>query len=237
MLWLWLISPPNPSAKPYSFFVLHYCSLPLAYVELTSHFPRGIWRASFVVPFHSAKADRHSLSLLLFVFLGLVQIFCNSLVAHFSRLHAESLQDITHFPLCNCNLFPFFFCVRGLNWWGGGLEEGKGTLRNKRDGLIKSGFVFTHRKSCGCKSVTELNDLSQSPKTREQRASASSGTLSDFYPDSAVTEQCACKQLTWRTCVLLSCLPVLTRKMSLCSLWVISCTMTSNCKYIERGGM
>lgn len=98
------------------------------------------------------------------------------------------------------------------------MEEGKGTLRNKRDGLIKSGFVFTHRKSCGCKSVTELNDLSQSPKTREQRASASSGTLSDFYPDSAVTEQCACKQPTWRTCVLLSCLPVLTRKTSLCSL-------------------
>lgn len=76
-----------------------------------------------MVPFHSAKADKHTLSFLLFLSLGLVQIFCNSLVAHFSRLHAESLQDLTHFLLCNCNLFHFFFCVRGLN-----LEEGKETL-------------------------------------------------------------------------------------------------------------
>lgn len=77
-----------------------------------------------MVPFHSAKADRLSLSLLLFVFLGLVQIFCNSLVAHFSRLHAESLQHLTHFPLCNSNLFHFFFfSVRGLNWGGGCVEE------------------------------------------------------------------------------------------------------------------
>lgn len=79
-----------------------------------------------------------------------------------------------------------------MRWRVGG-GEGNIGQRNKRDGVIKSGSVFVHRKLFGCKSVTELNDLSQSPKTREQRASASSGTLSDFYPGSAFTEQCVCK--------------------------------------------
>lgn len=79
-----------------------------------------------------------------------------------------------------------------MRWRVGG-GEGNIEQRNKRDGVIKSGSVFVHRKLFGCKSVTELNDLSQSPKTREQRASASSGTLSDFYPGSAFTEQCVCK--------------------------------------------
>lgn len=59
--------------------------------------------------------------------------------------------------------------------------------RNKRDGLIESGSVFMHRKLFGCKSVTQLNDLSQSLKIREQSASASSGTLSDFSPHPAFT--------------------------------------------------
>lgn len=172
MLCLWLISPPNPSAKPSSFFVLHYCSLPLACVGLTSHFTKGIWKVSFVVPFHSAKADRHTLSLLLFLFLELVQIFCYSLVAHFSRLHAESLQDLTHFPLCNCNLFHSFFLCERVKLVRRGIGGGEENIekRNKSNGLIKSGSVFMHRKLFGCKSVTQLNDLSQNPKTWEQKA-------------------------------------------------------------------
>lgn len=136
-----------------------------------------------------------------------------------------------HISLCVVVIyFTFFFLCERVKLGGG---EGNIKQRNKKDGLIKSGSVFVHRKLLGCKSVTQLNDLSQSPKTREQRASASSGTLSDF---SACMEQCVCKQPTWRTCVLLSCLPVVIRKTSLCSLWVIFYTMSSNCKYIERGG-
>ena len=91
-----------------------------------------------------------------------------------------------------------------MEW--GWRREGNIKQRNKRDGLIESGSVFMHRKLFGCKSVTQLNDLSQSLKIREQRALASSGTLSDFCPDPAFTKHCACKVPTWRTCVLLSCL-------------------------------
>lgn len=84
-----------------------------------------------MVPSHSVKADRPLPFFLPFVIRGHVQIFCNSLMAHFSRLHAESLKYLIHFLLCNSNLFNFFFflnsfLVRELNWKGVGKELEKG---------------------------------------------------------------------------------------------------------------
>lgn len=63
--------------------------------------------------------------------------------------------------------FTFFLCER-VKLVRRGIGEGEGNIKqwNKSDGLMKSGSVFMHRKLFGCKSVTQLNDLSQSPKTQ-----------------------------------------------------------------------
>lgn len=92
-----------------------------------------------MVASHSAKADRPLPFFLPFVIQGHVQIFCNSLMAHFSRLHAESLKHLIHFLLCNSNLFNFFlkilfFSCEGVKLEGGGegAGKGKGTLSNEQ---------------------------------------------------------------------------------------------------------
>lgn len=101
-----------------------------------------------MVPSHSAKADTPFPFFLPFVIQGHVQIFCNSLMAHFSRLHAESLKHL-YISFCAIVIYLtffffksfFFFSSEGVKLEGGGEGAGK-----RKGTLSKEQKRWTNRK-------------------------------------------------------------------------------------------